>query len=91
MHTDKLDYDDKRYSEQAMQAIKLNYQSQIYPKSLQNFDNNKAKALAQKTKANTLLDDDVSNWLIHQNGATKRHINEIIRQAMQMQQAMTSS
>lgn len=83
MRTDKFDYDDERYSEQAMQAIKLNRNSQIYPKSLQNFDSNRAKALADKNQTeNPLLDKDVSDWLSHQDNETKRYINDMIRLAM---------
>ena len=44
----------------------------------------------QKDNINSLLDDDVSNWLINQDIATKRHINEIIRQAMQLKMATTT-
>ena len=83
MHTDKFDYDDERYSEQAMQAIKLNRNLQIYPKSLQNFDSNRAKALAENNQTeNPLLDKDVSDWLSHQDNETKRYINDMIRLAM---------
>lgn len=90
MRTDKFNYDDERYSEQAMQAIKLNHNSKIYPKSLQSFDSNRTKALAQNTHTtNSLLDDDISSWLVRQNIETKRHINEMLRHAMQMQQTMT--
>lgn len=89
MRTDKFDYDDKRYSEQEMQAIQVNRNSHIYPKSLQNFDKNRAKTLAQNTHTtNSLLDDDISSWLVRQNIETKRHINEMLRHAMQMQQTM---
>lgn len=83
MCTDKFDYDDERYSEQAMQAIKLTRNSQVYPKSLQNFDNNRVKALANKNQAESLLlDKDVSDWLSHQDSETKRYINDMIRLAM---------
>ncbi|UZA34034.1 hypothetical protein LP087_13765 (plasmid) [Moraxella bovis] len=55
----------------------------IYPKSLQNFDNGKAKALADKNQTeNLLLDKDVSDWLSHQDSETKRYINDMIRLAM---------
>lgn len=89
MRTDQFDYDDKRYSEQEIQAIRISRNPHLYPKSLQNFDRNRAKALAQNTQpTNSLLDDDVLSWLTRQNVETKRHINEMLRQAMQMQQAM---
>lgn len=87
MRTDKFDYDDKRYSEQEMQAIQVSRNPHFYPKSLQNFDKNRAKTLAQSTQT-SLLDDDVLIWLTHQNVETKRHINEMLRHAMKMQQAM---
>lgn len=43
----------------------------------------------QATKAlendDKLLDDDISRWLIKQNGETKRHFNEMVRHALAMQ------
>lgn len=85
MNTDKFNYDDKRYSEQAMQAIKISHKPKIYPKSLQNFDSNRAKIIAQKNQSEpteSLLDQDVSDWLSHQDSETKRYINDMIRLAM---------
>ncbi|OBX48352.1 MULTISPECIES: hypothetical protein [Moraxellaceae] len=83
MRTDRFNYDDERYSEQDMQAVKVNRNTHIYPKSLQNFDNNRAKALTNKNQTESpLLDKDVSDWLSHQDIETKRYINDMIRLAM---------
>lgn len=86
------------YDEKDIQDIVVNRAKHFEPKSLQNFKANRAKALA-KLNQNTpsqntdtvqhtsaCLDDDIIHWLLNQDTKTKRHINDIIRQAMQLQQ-----
>ncbi|MFW2176438.1 MULTISPECIES: hypothetical protein [unclassified Moraxella] len=36
-------------------------------------------------KESTLLDEDISRWLVSQNSETKRHFNEMVRHALAMQ------
>lgn len=77
--TDMLDVEYERYKDWDMSNATP---ARLHPMVKKLQDNYRLAQLAQHSD---LLDADVLSWLVKQNSETKRHVSEMIRQALALQ------